>query len=143
MIWACKNYDGDVMSDLIAAASGSLPMMTSVLVSPDGNFEYEAAHGTVVAHYHLWREGKPVSTNPLATIAAWAGALHKRGELDDNQALMHFADCLGKAGIDVFEDGYVSEDLASLCDPAVFKEMPDNPALMRRIRNRLEVLLSK
>ena len=84
IIWACKNYDGDVMSDLIAAASGSLPMMTSVLVSPDGNFEYEAAHGTVVDHYHKWREGKPVSTNPLATIAGWAGALHKRGELDGN-----------------------------------------------------------
>ena len=142
MIWACKNYDGDVMSDLIAAASGSLPMMTSVLVSPDGNFEYEAAHGTVVAHYHLWREGKPVSTNPLATIAAWAGALHKRGELDGNEALMRFADCLNKAGIDVFEEGYLSEDLASLCDPKDLKEMPENGKLLRLIRNRLEELLS-
>ena len=142
MIWACKNYDGDVMSDLIAAASGSLPMMTSVLVSPDGNFEYEAAHGTVVAHYHLWREGKPVSTNPLATIAAWAGALHKRGELDGNTELMRFADCLNKAGIDVFEEGYLSEDLASLCDPKDLKEMPENGKLLRLIRNRLEELLS-
>ena len=142
MIWACKNYDGDVMSDLIAAASGSLPMMTSVLVSPDGNFEYEAAHGTVVAHYHLWREGKPVSTNPLATIAAWAGALHKRGELDGNGALMRFADCLGRAGIDVFEEGYLSEDLAGLCDPAELREMPENRRLLRLIRNRLEELLS-
>ena len=142
MIWACKNYDGDVMSDLIAAASGSLPMMTSVLVSPDGNFEYEAAHGTVVAHYHLWREGKPVSTNPLATIAAWAGALHKRGELDGNEALMRFADCLNKAGIDVFEEGYLSEDLASLCDPKDLKEMPENGKLLRLIRSRLEELLS-
>ena len=142
MIWACKYYDGDVMSDLIAAASGSLPMMTSVLVSPDGNFEYEAAHGTVVAHYHLWREGKPVSTNPLATIAAWAGALHKRGELDGNTELMRFADCLNKAGIDVFEEGYLSEDLASLCDPKDLKEMPENGKLLRLIRSRLEELLS-
>ena len=142
MIWACKNYDGDVMSDLIAAASGSLPMMTSVLVSPDGNYEYEAAHGTVVAHYHLWREGKPVSTNPLATIAAWAGALHKRGALDGNEPLMRFADCLNKAGIDVFEEGYLSEDLAALCDPKDLKEMPENGKLLRLIRNRLEDLLS-
>ena len=142
MIWACKNYDGDVMSDLIAAASGSLPMMTSVLVSPEGNFEYEAAHGTVVAHYHLWREGKPVSTNPLATIAAWSGALHKRGELDGNTELMRFADCLNKAGIDVFEEGYLSEDLASLCDPKDLKEMPENGKLLRLIRSRLEELLS-
>lgn len=101
-------------------------MMTSVLVSPDGNFEYEAAHGTVVDHYHKWREGKPVSTNPLATIAGWAGALHKRGELDGNEDLMHFADCLSKAGVDVFEDGYLSEDLARLCDPAELREMPEN-----------------
>ena len=142
MIWACKNYDGDVMSDLIAAASGSLPMMTSVLVSPDGNYEYEAAHGTVVAHYHLWREGKPVSTNPLATIAAWAGALHKRGALDGNEPLMRFADCLNKAGIDVFEEGYLSEDLAVLCDPKDLKEMPENGKLLRLIRKRLEELLS-
>ena len=142
IIWACKNYDGDVMSDLIAAASGSLPMMTSVLVSPDGNFEYEAAHGTVVDHYHKWREGKPVSTNPLATIAGWAGALPKRGELDGNEDLMHFADCLSKAGVDVFEDGYLSEDLARLCDPAELREMPENRKLLRLIRERLETLLS-
>ena len=130
------------MSDLIAAASGSLPMMTSVLVSPDGNFEYEAAHGTVVDHYHRWCEGKPVSTNPLATIAGWAGALHKRGELDGNEDLMHFADCLSKAGVDVFEDGYLSEDLARLCDPAELREMPENGRLMHLIRERLETLLS-
>ena len=130
------------MSDLIAAASGSLPMMTSVLVSPDGNFEYEAAHGTVVDHYHKWREGKPVSTNPRATIAGWAGALHKRGELDGNEDLMHFADCLSKAGVDVFEDGYLSEDLARLCDPTELREMPENGRLMHLIRERLETLLS-
>ena len=142
MIWACKNYDGDVMSDLIAAASGSLPMMTSVLVSPDGNFEYEAAHGTVVDHYRRWREGKPVSTNPLATIAAWAGALQKRGELDGNEALMHYADCLSRAGVDVFEEGYLSEDLAHLCNPAELKEMPENGKLLKLIRARLEALLT-
>lgn len=142
MIWACKNYDGDVMSDLIAAASGSLPMMTSVLVSPDGNFEYEAAHGTVVDHYRRWCEGKPVSTNPLATIAAWAGALQKRGELDGNEALMHYADCLSRAGVDVFEEGYLSEDLAHLCAPSELKEMPENGKLLKLIRARLEALLT-
>ena len=125
IIWACKNYDGDVMSDLIAAASGSLPMMTSVLVSPDGCFEYEAAHGTVVDHYQRHLRGEKVSTNPLATIAAWAGALKKRGELDGNAELVSFAEKLGLAGINVFEEGYVSEDLAALCDPAVFREMPE------------------
>ena len=126
MIWACKNYDGDVMSDLIAAASGSLPMMTSVLVSPDGNFEYEAAHGTITDHYRRHQKGEKLSSNPLATIAAWAGALKKRGELDGNAALVHFADCLNQAGLDVFEEGYLSEDLAMLCDPKELKEMPEN-----------------
>ena len=143
IIWACKNYDGDVMSDLIAAASGSLPMMTSVLVSPDGNFEYEAAHGTVTDHFYRWRRGEKVSTNPLATMAAWSGALKKRGELDGNAALVHFADCLYQAGLDVFEEGYLSEDLAPLCDPADLKEMPDNDRLMALIRGRLETLLAQ
>ena len=137
IIWACKNYDGDVMSDLIAAASGSLPMMTSVLVSPDGCFEYEAAHGTVVDHYQRHLKGEKVSTNPLATIAAWAGALKKRGELDGNTELVSFAEKLGRAGIEVFEEGYLSEDLAALCDPAEFREMPDNERLMGLIREKL------
>ena len=141
MIWACKNYDGDVMSDLIAAASGSLPMMTSVLVSPDGCFEYEAAHGTVVDHYQRHLKGEKVSTNPLATIAAWAGALKKRGELDGNTALIGFAEKLGRAGIDVFEEGYLSEDLAALCDPAELKEMPDNKRLMGLIREKLTEMM--
>ena len=142
MIWACKNYDGDVMSDLIAAASGSLPMMTSVLVSPDGNFEYEAAHGTITDHYRRHQKGEALSSNPLATIAAWAGALKKRGELDGNAALVRYADCLGQAGLDVFEEGYLSEDLASLCDPKELKEMPENGKLMKLIRARLETLLA-
>ena len=141
IIWACKNYDGDVMSDLIAAASGSLPMMTSVLVSPDGCFEYEAAHGTVVAHYRRHLKGEKVSTNPLATIAAWAGALKKRGELDGNTELVSFAEKLGRAGIEVFEEGYLSEDLAALCDPTELKEMPDNERLMSLIREKLESML--
>ena len=141
IIWACKNYDGDVMSDLIAAASGSLPMMTSVLVSPDGCFEYEAAHGTVVDHYRRHLKGEKVSTNPLATIAAWAGALKKRGELDGNTELVSFAEKLGRAGIEVFEEGYLSEDLAALCDPAEFKEMPENERLMSLIREKLESML--
>ena len=141
IIWACKNYDGDVMSDLIAAASGSLPMMTSVLVSPDGCFEYEAAHGTVVDHYQRHLKGEKVSTNPLATIAAWAGALKKRGELDGNAALIGFAEKLGRAGIEVFEEGYLSADLAALCDPAEFREMPDNERLMGLIREKLTEMM--
>ncbi len=141
IIWACKNYDGDVMSDLIAAASGSLPMMTSVLVSPDGCFEYEAAHGTVVDHYRRHLKGEKVSTNPLATIAAWEGALKKRGELDGNTALIGFAEKLGRAGIEVFEEGYLSEDLAALCDPTELKEMPDNERLMGLIREKLTEMM--
>lgn len=141
IIWACKNYDGDVMSDLIAAASGSLPMMTSVLASPDGCFEYEAAHGTVVDHYQRHLKGEKVSTNPLATIAAWAGALKKRGELDGNTELVSFAEKLGRAGIEVFEEGYLSEDLAALCDPAEFREMPDNERLMGLIREKLTEMM--
>ena len=122
-VWACKNYDGDVMSDMVSTAFGSLAMMTSVLVSPDGKYEYEAAHGTVTDHFYRWRRGEKVSTNPLATMAAWSGALKKRGELDGNAALVHFADCLYQAGLDVFEEGYLSEDLAPLCDPADLKEL--------------------
>ena len=141
IIWACKNYDGDVMSDLIAAASGSLPMMTSVLVSPDGCFEYEAAHGTVVDHYQRHLKGEKVSTNPLATIAAWEGALKKRGELDGNTELVSFAEKLGRAGIEVFEEGYLSEDLAALCAPAEFREMPDNERLMGLIREKLTEMM--
>ena len=143
IVWACKNYDGDVMSDLIAAASGSLPMMTSVLVSPDGCFEYEAAHGTVTDHYYRWRKGEKVSTNPVATMYAWAGALRKRGEWDENLALVRFAGCLERAGLDVLEQGYLSEDLAMLCDRADYVEMPDNDRMFTLIRRRLEELLTE
>ena len=113
-IWACKNYDGDVMSDMLATAFGSLGMMTSVLVSPDGKYEYEAAHGTVQRHYYLHREGKPTSTNSVATIYAWTGALRKRGELDGTPELCEFADKLEKAVIDTIESGVMTGDLASI-----------------------------
>ena len=113
-IWACKNYDGDVMSDMLATAFGSLGMMTSVLVSPDGKYEYEAAHGTVQRHYYNYRDGKPTSTNSVATIYAWTGALRKRGELDGIAELVQFADKLEKAVIDTIESGVMTGDLASI-----------------------------
>ncbi len=115
-IWACKNYDGDVMSDMIATAFGSLAMMTSVLVSPDGKFEYEAAHGTVTRHYYRYLKGEETSTNPVATIFAWTGALRKRGEMDALPDLVAFADKLEKATLDTIESGVMTKDLALLWD---------------------------
>ena len=114
MVWACKNYDGDVMSDMVATAFGSLAMMTSVLVSPDGKFEYEAAHGTVTRHYYRYLKGEATSTNPVATIFAWSGALRKRGELDALPQLCAFADRLEKAVLDIIEAGRMTGDLAGL-----------------------------
>ena len=114
IIWACKNYDGDVMSDMLATAFGSLGLMTSVLVSPDGAYEYEAAHGTVTRHYYKYLKGEPTSTNSVATIFAWSGALRKRGELDNIPELMHYADCLEKATIDTIEGGIMTGDLYSM-----------------------------
>lgn len=111
-IWACKNYDGDVMSDMVSSAFGSLAMMTSVLVSPEGHYEYEAAHGTVQRHYYKHLKGEETSTNSIATIFAWTGALRKRGELDANNMLMDFADKLEKACIQTIEDGKMTKDLA-------------------------------
>ena len=121
-IWACKNYDGDVMSDMISSAFGSLAMMTSVLVSPNGDFEYEAAHGTVQRHYYNHLKGQETSTNSVATIFAWTGALRKRGELDGNSELMAFADKLEKATIDTIEAGEMTKDLAlitTIANPTV------------------------
>jgi len=115
-IWACKNYDGDVMSDMVATAFGSLAMMTSVLVSPDGVFEYEAAHGTVTRHYYKYLKGEATSTNPMATIFAWTGALRKRGELDGIKELQTFADNLEKASIKTIESGIMTKDLVSIAD---------------------------
>ncbi|MDR0841264.1 MAG: NADP-dependent isocitrate dehydrogenase [Christensenellaceae bacterium] len=115
-IWACKNYDGDVMSDMVATAFGSLAMMTSVLVSPDGNFEYEAAHGTVTKHFYKHREGETTSTNSMATLFAWTGALAKRGELDGLPELVDFAKKLEQASLAAISTGYMTKDLASLAD---------------------------
>ncbi len=111
-IWACKNYDGDVMSDMVSSAFGSLAMMTSVLVSPSGVYEYEAAHGTVQRHYYKHLKGEETSTNSVATIFAWTGALRKRGELDGNNELMVFADKLEKATLSTIESGKMTKDLA-------------------------------
>jgi isocitrate dehydrogenase len=115
-IWACKNYDGDVMSDMVATAFGSLAMMTSVLVSPEGYYEYEAAHGTVTRHYYRYLKGEKTSTNPVATMFAWTGALRKRGELDKNDDLVRFADKLEKAALDTIEAGIMTKDLALLAE---------------------------
>ena len=115
-IWACKNYDGDVMSDMLSSAFGSLAMMTSVLVSPKGYYEYEAAHGTVQRHYYKYLAGEQTSTNPVATIFAWTGALRKRGELDNLSALSEFADKLEKATIDTIEGGKMTKDLAAITE---------------------------
>jgi len=114
IVWACKNYDGDVMSDMVATAYGSLAMMTSVLVSPDGIYEYEAAHGTVTRHYYKYIKGEETSTNPVATIFAWSGALRKRGELDNLDDLVDFANRLEKATIDTIESGEMTGDLVGL-----------------------------
>ena len=113
-IWACKNYDGDVMSDMVSTAFGSLAMMTSVLVSPDGKYEYEAAHGTVTQHYYRYLRGEQTSTNPIATIFAWTGALKKRGELDETPDLCSFADTLERACLATIESGRMTKDLAAL-----------------------------
>ena len=116
-VWACKNYDGDVMSDMISTAFGSLAMMTSVLVSPNGDYEYEAAHGTVTRHWYRYQEtGVMTSTNPVATIFAWSGALRKRGELDGNQELMHFADQLENATLTTIKSGIMTGDLAAMAE---------------------------
>ena len=118
MLWACKNYDGDVMSDMIASACGSLAMMTSVLVSPDGVYEYEASHGTVQRHYYRYQKGEKTSTNPVALIFAWTGALAKRAELDGTDDLAAFAKKLEAATLGVIEDGTMTGDLAQLASPA-------------------------
>ena len=139
-IWACKNYDGDVMSDMVATAFGSLAMMTSVLVSPSGVYEYEAAHGTVQRHYYKHLKGEETSTNSVATIFAWSGALRKRGELDGNKELQIFADKLEKACIDTIESGEMTKDLAlitSIDNPKVLNSFD----FIKAIRTRLEASL--
>jgi isocitrate dehydrogenase len=135
-IWACKNYDGDVMSDMVATAYGSLGMMSSVLVSPDGIYEYEAAHGTVQRHYYKHLKGEPTSTNSVATIYAWSGALRKRGELDNIPELMNFADKLENAVIKTIEDGIMTGDLYSLSD-LPNKKSVDTETFLKEINNRI------
>ena len=137
MIWACKNYDGDVMSDMIAAAFGSLAMMTSVLVSPDGKFEYEAAHGTVTRHYYRYIKGEKTSTNPMATIFAWTGALRKRGELDNITELVSFADKLEEASIQTIEEGIMTGDLALIAESTNIVKV-DTAQFIDEIKKRIQ-----
>ena len=139
ILWACKNYDGDVMSDMVSSAFGSLAMMTSVLVSPDGKYEYEAAHGTVQDHYYMHLKGEKTSTNPVATIFAWTGALRKRGELDQLSDLCDFADKLEQACLSTIEDGVMTGDIAPLCDTKVQGVTTD--IFMDAIRARLDDLM--
>ena len=139
-IWACKNYDGDVMSDMVATAYGSLAMMTSVLVSPDGVYEYEAAHGTVQRHYYKHLKGEKTSTNSVATLFAWTGALRKRGELDELPELMKFADNLEKATIQTIEEGVMTGDLAAL-STLENKQKVDTEEFLLAVNERLQKLM--
>lgn len=140
-IWACKNYDGDVMSDMVSTAFGSLAMMTSVLVSPDGKYEYEAAHGTVTRHYYKYLKGEETSTNPMATIFAWSGAFRKRGELDNLPELVNYADQLEAACLDTLNEGIVTKDLANLME-GVTPQVKNSADFMAAIRERLEKRLA-
>ena len=136
-IWACKNYDGDVMSDMISTAFGSLAMMTSVLVSPDGKYEFEAAHGTVTRHYYRYLEGEATSTNPMATIYAWTGAFKKRGEMDNLPELIQFGENLEAACIETLNDGIMTKDLVGLCEGITPKQVTSE-GFIKAIRERLE-----
>ena len=137
-IWALKNYDGDVMSDMVSTAFGSLAMMTSVLVSPDGNYEYEAAHGTVTRHYYKYLKGEETSTNPIATIYAWSGALRKRGELDKLPELVKFADNLEASCVKTLLDGIMTKDLVNLVDSGVKVKAVNSKEFILEIKKRLE-----
>ena len=136
-IWACKNYDGDVMSDMISAAFGSLAMMTSVLVSPNGKYEFEAAHGTVTRHYYKYLKGERTSTNPIATIFAWTGALKKRGELDDIPELQAFASRLEDACLSTLQSGVMTKDLAGLVEPGIEIKTVDSWEFIDTIAQRI------
>ncbi len=140
-IWACKNYDGDVMSDMVSTAFGSLAMMTSVLVSPDGKYEYEAAHGTVTRHYYKYLAGEETSTNPIAMIFAWSGAFRKRGEMDGIPELMNYADQLEAACFDTLNEGIVTKDLANLME-GVTPVVKNSADFIAAIRERLEKRLA-
>ena len=140
-IWACKNYDGDVMSDMVSTAFGSLAMMTSVLVSPDGKYEYEAAHGTVTRHYYRYLKGEETSTNPMATIYAWTGALRKRGELDELPELVAFADKLEAACIETLNQGIMTKDLVGLVVEGTKTQAVNSIDFIKAIRKNLEATL--
>jgi len=140
MVWACKNYDGDVMSDMVATAFGSLAMMTSVLVSPDGKYEYEAAHGTVTRHYYKYLKGEDTSTNPMATLFAWTGALRKRGEIDGTDDLVHYADVLEKASLATIDEGIMTKDLAEISDLSDIKVV-NTSNFIKEIEKRLRIML--
>ncbi len=140
-IWACKNYDGDVMSDMVSTAFGSLAMMTSVLVSPDGKYEYEAAHGTVTRHYYKYLKGEETSTNPMATIFAWSGAFRKRGELDNLPELVNYANQLEAACFDTLNEGLVTKDLVNLMEGITPKALT-SLEFLKEIRTRLEKRLN-
>ncbi|MBR2020765.1 MAG: NADP-dependent isocitrate dehydrogenase [Clostridia bacterium] len=142
-IWACKNYDGDVMSDMVSTAFGSLAMMTSVLVSPDGKYEYEAAHGTVTRHYYRYLKGEETSTNPIATIYAWSGALRKRGELDGLDELVNFADQLEGACTDTLNEGVMTKDLVGLVLPGTKTTAVNSREFILAIRKHLEARLGQ
>ena len=140
-VWACKNYDGDVMSDMVSTAFGSLAMMTSVLVSPDGNYEYEAAHGTVTRHYYKYLKGEATSTNPMATIFAWSGALKKRGELDSLPTLVRFGEALEAASLQTLNDGIMTKDLCGLAE-GITPTQVNSEEFIQAIRTRLEAKLA-
>jgi len=141
MLWACRNYDGDVMSDMVASGFGSLGMMTSVLVSPEGHFEFEAAHGTVRRHYYEHLKGNATSTNPVASIFAWSGAIRKRGELDKTPAVTKFGEAMEKAVLDTIEAGEVTKDLTHLVTPPT-KAWLTTQQFMDKITERLKVLMA-
>ena len=143
VIWALKNYDGDVMSDMVSTAFGSLAMMTSVLVSPNGEYEYEAAHGTVTKHYYRYIKGEDTSTNPMATLFAWTGAMRKRGEIDNSVSLIEWADKMEKASLDTIENGFITKDLLPLIEGGVTKSGKETKVLntidfIREIRRSFE-----
>ena len=141
IIWACKNYDGDVMSDMVSTAFGSLAMMTSVLVSPDGKYEFEAAHGTVTRHYYKYLKGEKTSTNPMATIFAWSGAFKKRGELDGLPELVKFGEALEAASLQTLNDGIMTKDLCGLAE-GITPTAVDSEGFIKAIRTRLEAKLA-
>lgn len=141
-IWACKNYDGDVMSDMVSTAFGSLAMMTSVLIAPDGTTEYEAAHGTVTKHYYRHLKGEATSTNPMATIFAWSGALKKRGELDKLPELVEFGKKLEEACFETLNDGIMTKDLVNLVEPGFKSTAVNSEEFLDAIAKRLEAKLA-